>query len=375
MRTFLAGLLIAMAGACAAAQGKPAAQPAQAPHTAPIPHNPPEWDENGRPVPTPEFWQPRLDPGLPIFEPRYSKSFSGHILSTSFNVLPGLVDAWIAAFRQYYPNVTIVNPKPFSGRGPKDLIDGKVDCAFVSRELQPSDIAGFEAKYGYPPTSLPVAGGSYRHYGFLDAIVVIVNRDNPIQRLDYQQLDAIFSRTRYRGAPAPITTWGQLGLTGEWANKPVHAYGIKPWNGFEEFFRERVLSVGDKRGDWSPAVNFVSDVVMPVPLWVNWDPYGIAYSGVVYTTAGTKSLALAVNPHGRYYAPTYRQIALAHYPLARVSYLDVNKKPGQPLPAALAEFTRFILSQQGQQLILNQGIFLPLRAGQAESSRSMLGDK
>jgi ABC-type phosphate transport system substrate-binding protein len=374
-KAFLPGLLIALAASWVAAQGKPAPQPAQAPHTALIPHNPPAWDENGRPLPTPEFWQPRLDSALPAFQPKYSKGLSAHIVTTSFNILPGLVDAWIAAFRGYYPNVTIVNPKPYSGRGPRDLVAGRVDCAFVSRELEHSDVTAFIAKYGYPPTSLPIAGGSFRHYGFLDAIVVIVNRDNPIERLDYQQLDAVFSRTRYRGAPAPITTWGQLGLKGDWADKPIHAYGIKPWNGFEEFFRERVLSSGEKRGEWSSRVNFVSDVVMPVPLWVNWDPYGIAYSGIVYTTAGTKTLALAVSPRGRYYAPTYKQIALAHYPLARVSYLDVNKKPRQPLPPALAEFARFILSRQGQQVVLDQGIYLPLRGGQAEASRAMLGDK
>lgn len=341
---------------------------APSPHMAALPQNPPEWDENGRPLPMPEFWQPRLDHDLPNFEPKYDKSLGGRFVGTSFNILPQLADAWIADFNKYYPNVKLDNAKPYSGRGPKDLIDGKVDFAFVSRELKNSDVTEFQAKYGYPPTTIPVVGGSYEHYGFLDCIVFIVNKDNPIERLSYQQLDAVFSQTRYRGAPASITTWGQLGLKGEWADKPVHVYGIKPWNGFEEFVRERVLSVEGKRGEWRRDMNFASDVVMPIPLWVNWDPYGIAYSGMVYITEGTKPIAIAENPSGPFVAPTYKNVALARYPLSRVSYLDVNKKPGQELPPALAEFVRFILSHQGQQLVLDQGIFLPLRAEQARSS-------
>ena len=345
---------------------------AQEAHVARLPENPPEWDANGRPLPTPNFWQPRLDPELPTFKPRYDKNLAGHLVGTSLNILPQLVDLWITAFRDYYPNVKIENLPPYSGRGPKDLLQGKVDFAFVSRELKPSDIAEFESKYGYPPRCIPVVGGSYEHYGFLDAMVFIVNKDNPIRQLDYQQLDAIFSQTRHRGAVAPITTWGQLGLKGEWADKPVHAYGIQPWNGFEEFIRERVLSVGNKRGEWSKSMNFVSDVVMPVPLWVNWDPYGIGYSGMVYITQGTKPLAIAENAAGPYYAPTYENVALALYPLARVSYLNVNKKPGQSLSPALEEFARFILSKQGQQQVVEEGIFLPLRALQVRASLEAL---
>jgi ABC-type phosphate transport system substrate-binding protein len=375
MKTLSVVVMLSLASAGLAAQTPSAPQSKTAAHMARLPHNPPEWDANGRPLPTPELWQPRLDDALPDFHPRFGRNFSGHIVSTSFNILPGLVDAWITAFRTYYPNVQVENPKPYSARGPHDLIQGTVDCAFVSRELEPSDVAAFQAKYGYPPTSIPVAGGSYRHYGFLDAMVFIVNRDNPIEKINYQQLDAIFSSTRYRGGRAPITTWGQLGLEGKWADRPIHAYGIKPWNGFEEFIRERILSVGNERGEWGKQVDFVSDVVMPVPLWVAWDPDGIGYSGVVYMTEGTKPLALSVTPHGPYVAPTYKEIALARYPLARVSYLDVNKRPGRPLPAALAEFARFITSQQGQQIVLDQGIFLPLRAGQSEASRALLGSR
>src|SRR5258708_29923233 len=107
----------------------------------------------------------------------------------------------------------------------------------VSRELKPTDVSGFAEKFGYPPFSAPISGGTYRHFGFLDAIAFFVHPDNPLKQLTFDQIDALYSTTHHRGGGA-ITTWGQLGLTGEWADKPVHLWGVKPWNGFEEFIRQ-----------------------------------------------------------------------------------------------------------------------------------------
>ena len=145
---------------------------------------------------------------------------------------------------------------PYAGSlGAKELVKGNLDFVFVSRELKPDDITDFHAKFGYDPLSVPVSGGSYRHFGFLDAVGFIVNKDNPIERITFDQLDALYSSTHFRGAPA-ATTWGDLGLGGEWANKPVHLVGVKPWNGFEEFIRQRVLSTPGHRGEWRDGIDY-----------------------------------------------------------------------------------------------------------------------
>jgi phosphate transport system substrate-binding protein len=94
---------------------------------------------------------------------------------------------------------------------------------------------------------VPIGGGSYRQFGFLDGVAVIVHKDNPLASLDFQQLDAVFSTTRWRGGPQ-VTKWSQLGVEGDLEHKKIKLYGIQPWNGFEEFFRQRVLSVPGKRG-------------------------------------------------------------------------------------------------------------------------------
>src|SRR5207245_7383705 len=154
------------------------------------------------------------------------------------------------------------------------------DFVFVSRELRPDDIRDFKAKFGYEPLSVPVCGGSYRHFGALDAVVFFVNKDNPIEKLTFEQIDAIYSTTRRRGAK-PMRKWGDVGLGGDGADEPIHPYGCKPWNGFEEFVRQRVLSKDGNRGEWREDIVF-EKVVFPMAKHVAAAPSGIAYSGPAY---------------------------------------------------------------------------------------------
>jgi phosphate transport system substrate-binding protein len=325
----------------------------------------------GRKAPAPELLQPTLDPALGAYRPRKDLKLSGSFRGASSDVLVALVNLWIKRFEAYYPGVQIRIAPPYAGSlGAKELIKESVDFVAMSRELKPDDITEFSARFGYAPTSIPFCGGSYRHFGFLDAIGFIVHPDNPLQKLDYAQVDALFSSTRLRGG-APIRTWGELGLTGEWADKPIHVYAIKPWNGFEEFVRQRVLSTGGKRGEWRSDLGF-EDLVFPMAGKVAGDRYAIGYTGLAYLDVPVKVLPLAMDVHGPFWAPTYENVASAQYPLSRLMYLAVNKAPSKPLPPALEEFLRFILSREGQQAVLDLAVFLPLRASQAADSSALL---
>ena len=327
---------------------------------------------NGRALVEPEILQPRLDAALPSYQPRADLHLSGSFKGAASDVLPALVQRWIAGFKKYYPDVNIAVGPPYAGSlGAKELLKEKLDFVFVSRELKPDDITEFKAKFGYDPLSVPISGGSYRHFGFLDTIGFYVHKDNPLEKLTFDQIDALYSRTHHRGG-APVTTWGQLGLTGEWADKPIHVYGIQPWNGFEEFIRQKVLSVDGKRGEWREDIKFDKQV-FPAAGRVEDDRYGIGYSGVAYIDSGVKMLPLAAKAGGPFYAPTYENVALAVYPLSRLVYFNTNKTPGKPLPPAIAEFLRYILSKEGQQVVLDHALYVPLRAGQASGARGLLG--
>lgn len=148
-----------------------------------------------------------------------------------------------------YPNVSMRIPGPYAGSlGTLELIDGKLEGVFISRELKPSDLSAFNDKFGYDPTSIPIASGSHKQYGFLDAMGFIVNPSNPIEHLSFEELDSILSTTRARGG-RKIRKWGDLGVKGALGKKKINIYGITPWNGFEEFIRQRVLNFNGVRGE------------------------------------------------------------------------------------------------------------------------------
>jgi len=334
--------------------------------------------EHGRRLPEPELLQPSLDPALPEFHPAFKRSeLRGDYKCASSDVLPALATAWIAKLHEYYPKVTISVDPPYAGSlGAIELIKGNLDCVFVSRELKPTDISQFRAAFGYDPFSVPISGGSYRHFGFLDSVGFAVNKDNPIEKLSFDQLDRILSTTNARGG-TPIRTWGDLGLTGDWADKPIHIVGIKPWNGFEEFVRQRVLSYNGKRGEWrgdataDPNVTMF-DTVFKVAPTVAADKYALGYTGLAYVNSPVKMLALSDHDNSPDYSPTYENVALADYPLSRVLYLNTNNDPSKPANPVLTELTRLILSEQGQQVVREQGIYLPLRSEQVARSTALL---
>jgi phosphate transport system substrate-binding protein len=368
-----AALAAAPHGIAAQPEGRPMVEwvvPATPAHHPQTPEEAEEGRRSGRKLPPPEVLQPTLDPALPSYAPRGEK-LTGTFKGAASDVLAVLAQKWIDRFRKFHPGVDLSISPPYAGSlGAAELAKGTVDFVFVSRELKPDDIRDFKAKFGYDPASVPICGGSYRHFGALDAVAFFVNSENPIEELTFEQIDAIYSTTRHRGKK-PISTWGDLGLGGAWADKPVHAYGIKPWNGFEEFVRQRVLSAPGKRGEWRDDIVF-EKVVFPMAKRVADDKYGIAYSGLAYLDHPVRVLPLVEASGGAPQSPTYENVALATYPLSRLVYFNVNKSPGKPLAPALREFLRFLLSREGQEVVLEQAIYLPLREGQARSSRAQL---
>ena len=319
----------------------------------------------GRALPPPEVLQPTLDPELRRFVPRYSSALSGTLRLMCSDTMPALVRAWIRSFAYYYPKVHVVFGPPFEGSdGATALREGRIDVAFVSRELKPTDVTSFQARYGYRPTSIPVSGGSWRQFGYLDAVAVIVNQQNPVKQLTLTQLDAIFSRSHMRGDHAAVT-WGAVGARGAWARRPIHVYGIKPWNGFEEFVRQRVLDRGGTRGHWRRGMRF-SRTVFPVARRIAEDPDGIGYTGLAFVDSGVKVLALGRGALA--VSPTYTNVALARYPLSRVIYANVNLRPGAQPPTVVQEFLRLILSRPGQREVRREGVFVPLREFQVRAS-------
>ena len=296
-----------------------------------------------------------VDPSLPDYVPQHE--VAGRVVGYSgMDTVERMMAAWSAAFREFQPNAhfSVVQK---DGLGPEDRIALGPDTMEV---FHPTDLA-YENAYGYEPFRVKVCAAAYILKSHVSAIGVYVNKDNPLTSISLRKLDAVFSAERRRGYPADITTWGQLGLTGPWADRPIHIYGFYWRDDVTDYFKKLVTldapfksSYEIPGGDMTRSTPKVAAAIMSA---LARDPDGISFGNASYMTPDVKPLALSVD--GVTSPFSLSEIASGRYPLQRYLYIYVNRKPGQPLSPLLKEFLRFVLSRQGQSLV-NKDQYLPL---------------
>jgi phosphate transport system substrate-binding protein len=217
-----------------------------------------------------------------------------------------------------------------------------------------------------------VATGSAGSLGKTAATVMLVDKSNPIPCLSLQQLDSIYSSSRKRGGPE-ITRWGQLGLTGAWADRPIHLYGLRPPNGIEQYFQQAVLEGGAYRQGieyvkgrgFTHAFNVAAEDMAQ-------HPGGAVYAMLANLTPNTRAVSLSATTGGKCVAPTVASVYDHSYPLSRYVYIYVNKKPGVPLAPKIREFLKAVLSLEGQQQVAADGVFMPLQPAVVAAERAKL---
>lgn len=282
-----------------------------------------------------------VDPNLPSYEP--ASGVSGSLNSIGSDTLNNLMTLWAEGFRSHYPNVAIEIQGAGSGTAPPALVEGTAQFGPMSRPMRGTEIEEFEARFGYEPT--PIRGA-------IDALGVFVHRDNPIECLTLQQLDAIFSSTRNGGLDEAINTWGDAGLTGDWANRPIALYGRNSASGTYGYFREVALFGGDYRAEVREQPGS-STVIQGVASDVN----GIGYSGIGYATADVKAVQIAQGEGEECFEPSGDNAVAGNYPIARFLYIYANKDPNRDLEPLRGEFIRFVYSREGQEAVLRAGFF------------------
>jgi phosphate transport system substrate-binding protein len=289
------------------------------------------------------LWRPfPVDSAIPHY--MKAEQLSGHLVSVGSDTLADVMVLSSKGFMTIYPNVTVELEHKGSATAPPALIEGRSQLAPMSRPMTDDEVAAFSSKYGYKPTFYRIA---------LDALAIYVNKDNPIRGLTLQQVDGIFSTSLKRGGPS-LDTWGSLGLSGEWSNKAITLYGRDNVSGTHEYFREHAL----QSGDFKTTVH--EDISEYVVEGVANDPTGIGYSGIGWKTSSVHAIPLGEDP-GHFVEPTYDNALSGTYPLARFLYLYVNQQPGQPLDKLTGEFIKYILSHEGQEVVV-QAKFFPLSA-------------
>lgn len=291
--------------------------------------------------------------------PEYTRSsgVSGNLTSIGSDTLANLMTLWAEEYKKNYPNVNIQIQAAGSSTAPPALAEGTSNMGPMSRMMKDSEIQAFEARYGYRPTAVPVA---------IDALAVYVHKDNPIKGLTIEQVDAIFSSTRRCGGDKDITRWGDLGMTGAWANRPIQLYGRNSVSGTYGYFKDNGLCKGDFKNNVNEQPGSAS-VVQSVSTSLN----AIGYSGIGYRTSSVRAVPLAGKAGERFVEATPEEAASGEFPLSRFLYVYVNKRPNQPMSPIDREFIKLVLSKQGQEIVHRDG-YVPLPAPVVERLRKDL---
>ncbi len=284
-----------------------------------------------------------IDSDLPQYQ-RVS-GVAGNLSSVGSDTLANLMTLWTEAFKREYPNVNIQVQAAGSSTAPPALTEGTANFGPMSRAMKDKEIEAFEGRHGYKPTPIRVA---------IDALAVYVHKDNPITALTIEQVDAIFSVTRRCGAATTARTWGDLGATGSWIDRPLQLYGRNSVSGTYGYFKDVALCGGDFKNTVNEQPGSAS-VVQAVTSSLN----GIGYSGIGYRTSGVRALPLSTRADVAPVAPTVETAVDGTYALARHLYLYVNKRPGAPLPPIEAEFIKLVLSKAGQEVVVKDG-YIPI---------------
>jgi len=296
-----------------------------------------------------------LDLELPAYKVNHGPT--GLVRSVGSDTMISLMHLWTERFKSYYRGVRAEVEGQGSSKAMPALIEGSSSFGPMSRPLKLSEIEEFENRFGYKPTVLPVG---------IDLVGLFVHRDCPLESISLEQMDAIFSSTRRRGH-SPISTWGDLGLSGEWAKEPIILYGRNAASGTYGFFKDRVLN----EGDFQPKVLEQSGSSAVISA-IAENRFAMGYSGMGSNNDAVKTLMISERKGSIGVRPSQDNALDGSYPLARYLFLAINYKPNSRLDPTRREFLKFIYSRDGQALVVQDG-YLPINAVVADQALNEIG--
>ena len=296
---------------------------------------------------------------------------SGEIRTWGSPQMSELLHAYEEGFRKVQPGVTFSDELKSTITAVAGVYTGRADIGLLGREIWPIEEQAFESVEGHPATVIDIATGSFNVPKATFALMVMVPRANPIASLSVAQLERIFGRD---GVQDRVKTWGELGLTGAWAQRPVHLYGFASDNDKAQIFAKLVFKRGERWScDLHEAVNAGSvDAGEAIVRAVAADPDGIGISNVFYASSGVKALPLSTAGRAPAIEPTRENVGKRVYPLTRAVYMVLNVDQAHPQSAAAREFLRFVLSEQGRDAVIKEGNYLPLTRDVANAERKKL---
>ena len=274
------------------------------------------------------------------------------IVGSAFTVRP-ILDRWVETFRRAHPETRVRVSGEGTAEGPAALISGRAQIAAMSRPMSAGEIKVFRDRHGFDPLGVPVG---------LDSVAVYVHAGNPVEHLSLRQLDAIFSEGRRCGAKQPAKRWGDVGLDGEWAERPIRIFGRRSTSGTGGFFQNVALCGGLLLGSLQekPGSGGVAAAVAE-------SAYAIGFGNRVEDAAGVKAVAVARSEDDAYVLPDREGLHSGNYPLTRQLFLYARRPPGEALDPDIAAFLAFAVSAEGQAIVEQAGFLRVPEASVQES--------
>lgn len=323
--------------------------------------------------------------GLPRYVPKQKLTGTLRIWGNNYlkdgHPTENLGNFWREAFTKFHPDLKIEYNLPTTGIAIPALSCGVADVV-MSRKAVIMDLLTFEQVYHYPVTEIEAVTGSYDVYGWSPAFIIVVHKDNPLTQISVKQLDGVFGAARtggytgsvwrtdypYRRGPGEnIRTWGQLGLTGEWADKPIHPGGQTLRGNQTTQFSDIVTRGSDQFAEGYQAF---ANYITPDGKINSWslqaqraiakDKYAMFYVSPMTLSPDMKELAVQAYDGGPHVKRTLETVRDRTYPLYGRYFFYANRPPGQPADPKVEEWLRFILSQEGQECVQREGRYLPL---------------
>jgi len=269
--------------------------------------------------------------------------------------------AWIELFRAAHPEIEDVTTIEARSNNTvlTGLISGQSHVGPASRALFPGERKTFVEKFGYEPTEIRVCTGAYDRPGYSPALAIYVNKDNPLKEISLAQLEEVWARG------GKLTKWGQLGLTGVWAEQPIALFGLNLPNGIATYFQDVAMHSREFRDGISTRATDRSGVVVVralsgMVMGVGGNRYGMTYAGAANVQPHTKMLPIVPKAGTPAIALTRTTVLDHSYPFSRFLYIYINRAPGAPLDPKVKEFLRVVLSRQGQEVIEKRSPYQPL---------------
>ena len=321
--------------------------------------------------------------GLPHYVPKVHLTGTLRVWGNNYIKDGYLAEYWEQEFKKFQPDVTIEYHLPTTGIGIPALSCGVADVA-MSRRAIIMDLLTFEQVYHHPVSEVEAVTGSYDVYGWSPPFIIVVHKDNPLEKISLKQLDGVFGgartggyvgsvwHTEYpfaRGADENIRRWGQLGLPGEWADQPIHTGGQTLRGNQTSQFSDLILKGSDQFVEGYQAF---ANYITPDGKINSWslqarralatDRLAMFYVSPMTLSPDMKELAVQAYDGGPYVQRTLETVHDRSFPLYGRYYFYFNREPSKAVDPKVDEWLRFILSQEGQDCVQREGRYLPLTA-------------